>query len=72
MLDHVIFQQVWGHCLGIGWAVMPFELPEKSAQQAKLYQIVTAESVLSEKVNVARLAKAIYVAEEHLEEILCC
>ena len=29
------------------------------------------EAVLSEKVNIARLAQAIYTAEEHLEEILC-
>ena len=29
------------------------------------------EAVLSEKVNVARLVKTIYTAEEHLEEILC-
>ena len=29
------------------------------------------EAVLSEKVNVSRLFKAIYVAEERLEEMLC-
>ena len=34
MLDHAIVQQVWGHCLGIGWAVMPFDFAEKSVQQA--------------------------------------
>ena len=34
MLDHGIFQQVWGHCLGTGRAVVPFDFAEKSAQQA--------------------------------------
>jgi hypothetical protein len=34
MLDHGIFQLVWGHCLGIGRAAMPFDFAQKSAQQA--------------------------------------
>ena len=34
MLDHVIFQQVWGHGLVMGWAATPMKLPKESAQQA--------------------------------------